>query len=77
VGAQVRSVIWYSGQDLSWMIFTFGDELLTNTVSILCPRCFATTPRRHLLGTGGPQGPGTTAVDLTHAAASAAPAASF
>ena len=26
------------------MILTFGDELLTNTVSILCPRCFATTP---------------------------------
>ena len=34
------------------MILTFGDELLTNTVSILCPRCFAITPRRHLLGKG-------------------------
>src|ERR1039458_914255 len=32
------------------MILTFGDEPLTNTVSTLCPRCFATTPRRLLLG---------------------------
>jgi len=32
------------------MILTFGDELLTNTVSMLCPRCFATTPRRLFLG---------------------------
>ena len=40
------------------MILTFEDELLTNTVSMLCPRCIATTPRRHLLGKGGPQGPG-------------------
>jgi hypothetical protein len=28
------------------MILTFEDELLTNTVSMLCPRCFATTPRQ-------------------------------
>src|ERR1039458_8552482 len=40
------------------MILTFGDEPLTNTVSTLCPRCFATTPRRLLLGKGGPQRPG-------------------
>jgi hypothetical protein len=40
------------------MILTFEDEFLTNTVSMLCPRCFATTPRRHLLGKGCPQGPG-------------------
>ena len=37
------------------MILTFGDKLLTNTVSILFPRRFATTPRRHLFGKGGPQ----------------------
>jgi hypothetical protein len=42
----------------SGMILTFGDVPLTNTVSRLCPRCFATTPRRLLLGKGGPQGPG-------------------
>ena len=36
------------------MIPTFGDEPLTNTVSMLCPRFFATTPRRLLLGKGGP-----------------------
>jgi hypothetical protein len=31
------------------VIPTFGDEPLTNTVSTLCPRCFATTPRHLLL----------------------------
>jgi hypothetical protein len=28
------------------MILTFEDELWTNRASMLCPRCFATTPRR-------------------------------
>jgi hypothetical protein len=47
VAVQVRS-LWRPGT--SGMILTFGDEPLTNTVSTLCPRCFATTPRRLLLG---------------------------
>jgi hypothetical protein len=42
----------------SRMILTFGDERLTSTVSTVCPRHFATTPRRLLLGKAGPQGLG-------------------
>ena len=40
------------------MILTFADGPLTNTVSRLCLRFFATTPRRLLLGKGDPQAPG-------------------
>jgi len=36
---------------------TFGDESLTNTVSTLCPRYFATTLPRLWLGKDGPRGP--------------------
>jgi hypothetical protein len=39
-------------------ILTSGDERLTSTVSTVCPRHFATTPRRLLLEKAGPQGPG-------------------
>ena len=38
---------------MEW-ILTFVDEPLTNTVSTLCPRCFATTPRRLFLGKRDP-----------------------
>src|ERR1700687_5067859 len=39
-----RHRVWRPGA--GGMILTFEDELLTNTVSMLCPRCFATAPRQ-------------------------------
>jgi hypothetical protein len=53
---QQRHRVWRPGT--SGMNLTFGDEPLTNTVSMLCPRSFAATPRCPVLEKGGPRGLG-------------------
>jgi hypothetical protein len=55
---QVHVALGRQAEEQGQVILTFGDEPLTNTVSTLCPRCFATTPRRLLLGKDGHQRPG-------------------
>lgn len=53
-----NSVIDYGDSLGSEMILPFGDEPLSDTVSTLCPRCFATTRDIFCLKRAGPQGPG-------------------